>query len=68
MKIIELKKFLDSLTPEELECDIAATYHGINDDGEGYAGCDDVVEIRWDMDYKGNKFLDLRLDGVFDED
>ena len=59
MTIRDLKNFIDKLSDEELDRDIAFYYESYDAEGEQVETDEDVENIRWVSNYFGKPYLEL---------
>ena len=59
MTIRELKNFIDKLSEEDLDRDIAFYYESYDAEGEEIEASEDVTDIKWVSNYFGKPYLEL---------
>lgn len=59
MTIRKLKNFIDKLSEEELDHDIAFYYESYDAEGEEIEAAEDVADIKWVSNYFGKPYLEL---------
>ena len=59
MTIRELKNFIDKLSDEELDRDIAFYYESYDVEGEEIEATEDIEDIKWVSNYFGKPYLEL---------
>lgn len=59
MTIRKLKNFIDKLSEEDLDRDIAFYYESYDAEGEEIEATEDVADIKWVSNYFGKPYLEL---------
>ena len=59
MTIREIKNFIDKLSEDELDRDIAFYYESYDAEGEEIEATEDVADIKWVSYYFGKHYLEL---------
>lgn len=59
MTVRELKEFIDKLSEEELDRDVAFYYETYDAEGESVEASEDVTDIKWATYYFGEPYLEL---------